>query len=366
MRHEHSARFLGMAAILILALTGASRPLNPLVMRKDIVPAEVTSECGEGLAPSPSPRLQIAANGDREIALASMAPPPSRELRDALGDAYAALVRNDRPAFDALMAEARNRIRSHPAGGERTAAEETFRALHNAGFVWTAQFQSPFFDESSEAYSRVSAYPGYGEAVRRGMLTDDSGRRFYPATESREFLTRVAADELGRLGVRPTTSVARGERRAAPAPEPLRVAAEPPQRRTRATSASKDSTMTPAPRTSSVAPSSPKSQSRKSVLPSRSLPASPDRPALAKAATESAPAAPPAAEPTPAAPASPEAEGQRVDEVPVTSPAGDVASTAPAPSTPAPATTERRSVVVPALLILVGLGVLIVLFRVSK
>jgi hypothetical protein len=353
---------------VVLVSTGASWPLNPLVTRR-ADPGVAPAECSEGLAPAPTPRIIASEIPAPEIVPASIPAPPSRTLRDALEDAHAALVRNDRPAFDAALVTAGAILRDYPPGAERTAAEEALRVYDDAAFVWNAQFQSPFFDQSSEAYARTSRYSGYAEAVRRGVLTDDRDRRFFPAAESRDFLTRAAAERLSRLGIRtpaPRTRVARAERPRTPAPVIADASPAPTQRR----SASRRPAPTSRPR------------SRKSATPSAiTAPASPDPPApAARAVTESAPATPPAPAPTPAAaPASPAAEGQPVDDVPepVDTAAADTAtppiSTETAAPAPDPATTtttaapaERRSVIVPALLIAIGLGVLFVLFRVSR
>ena len=102
-----------------------------------------------------------------------------------------ALERNDRVAFDTYLPRVRD--------------TEGAKIYTDIAALWDAQFTSPFFDESSEAYRIVSAYPGYAEAVRRNVLVDDAGRRFYPAAESRAFLTRIAAS---RSGVAPLPRVA--------------------------------------------------------------------------------------------------------------------------------------------------------------
>lgn len=361
MTHDRRARLLVLTLGVLLVSTGASWPLNPLVTRNPQPPAVTPVECEQGLAPAPAPRVIVAElPAPAEIVPAAVpAAPPSRTLRRTLEDAHTALLRNDRPAFDAALANARVILRDYPPGAERTNGEEALRAYDDAAFLWDAQFRSPFFDQNSEAYARASRYPGYAESVRRGVFTDDADRRFYPAAESRTFLARVASERLGIRTQAPPTRVARAER---------------PQR-TQSTERA-----TPAPRRTTArraAPARTSTRTRKSATPAISAPASPDPPAPARAVADTAPAAPPAAAPTPAAdPASPAAEGQPVDDVPEPVAAPDTSAAAPAPSltpppeapAPAAAATESksRSVVVPALLILIGLGVLFVLFRVSK
>ncbi len=376
MRHHHRAGFLMFTLGVLLVSTGAAWPLNPLVTRNPNPVAAVPVECEQGLAPAPMPRVNVAEIPAPEIVPASIPAPPSRTLRRTLEDAHEALVRNDRPAFDAALSNARLIVRDYPPGAERTAAEEAVRAYDDAAFVWDAQFRSPFFDQGSEAYTRASRYPGYAEAVRRGVFTDDRERRFYPASESRQFLTRVASERLERLGIR------------TPAPAPTRIARAErrPTRPVAASSPSPSSSPSSSPSVSAPRRTTPRraatnTKSRKSATPAIAAPASPDPPAPTRTVAESAPAAPSAAAPTPAAdPASPDAEGEPLEDVPEPAtaaapgtvaetpgppPAVDAPPPAPDPAPAVPATTERRWLV-PALLIGLGLGVLFVLFRVSK
>lgn len=368
MTHHRRARLFVFTLGVLLVSTGASWPLNPLVTRNPNPPAVTPVECEQGLAPAPAPRVNVAELPTRAEIMPAAVPaaPPSRTLRRTLEEAHTALVRNDRPAFDTALANARLILRDYPPGAERTHAEEALRAYDDAAFLWDTQFRSPFFDQNSEAYARASRYPGYAEAVRRGMFTDDADRRFYPAAESRTFLSRIAAGRLDRLGIRttmpaPPTRIARAERAT-----PAFVPAPSTRRRT-------------SPRRGASTTGS-RTRTRKSATPAISAPASPDPPASTRPAAESAAAAPPAAAPTPAAdPASPAAEGQPVDDVPEPSTTEsvpetpDTALTSSAPSLPPPpgapppaGGSKSRSVLVPALLILIGLGVLFVLFRVSK
>lgn len=447
MKHDRRVRVLVLTLSVMLTHVGATPPLNPLVTRVP-QPGSAPDECYESLAPAPTPRVDVASLPEPEVVPASIVAPPSRTLRAELGAAHDALVRNDRPAFDEHLANARAILAAnYPPGAERTAAEDAVRAFDDASRLWDAQFESPFFDEGSDAYTRASRYPGYADAVRRGMFTDDRERRYYPAAESRDFVTAVAGERLARLGITTPTRVARTERSTRPASEP---ASEPsrrsvarnepsystpssstptystPSRSTPSYSTPSSSSSTPstssAPRrtpragssssrrrtTSASSSSSSRSKSSiarsgQSVASAGSASTSPDPSTSRPAATAPAPAAPQAAAPTPSASASPVAVGQppaEPDPAPSAT-AGDVADlppdtdgsttetaettdttdttlttdtarpvvtgTDPATDT-APATTipERRSVVVPALLILIGLGVLIVLFRASK
>jgi hypothetical protein len=380
---------IALAAVMALTFVGASWPLNPLVTRTAQPTGPVPAGCEEGLAPAPTPRVIVAEIPEREliVPVSMPAPPPSRSLREELDAAQRALERNDRPAFDEHLHAARGLVASYPPGGERSRAEEVVWALNDAAVLWDAQFESPFFEETSDAYTRANRYAGFSEAVRRGVLTDDHDRRFYPASESREFVTRIAAERLERLGVRGSSSMPRTRTIRAETPAP---------RRHTAPSVTADSSSSPAPSpspsrsrrrtttrsssSSSHRKSSPTHKAGKPTALAKSAPSSSPAPAAvapSPAPAEPAPTTPPVSAPTSSATDSATAPASPVgDDVP-TPIATDSATTTAAPVTtssspePTPASSpaapaERRSVFIPALLILIGLGVLVVLFRASK
>ena len=184
-------RRIALAALIALTFVGASWELNPLVTRTAQPTGPIPVGCDESLAPASTPRVDVAQIPERVMILPVAMPPaapPSRSLREELDAAHRALVRNDRPAFDEHRAAASSIVASYPPGGERSRAEEVLWALNDAAVLWDAQFDAPFFDETSDAYTRASRYPGYADAVRRGALTDEIDRRFYPAAESRYFV----------------------------------------------------------------------------------------------------------------------------------------------------------------------------------
>jgi cell division septation protein DedD len=386
-------QFLVLTLAVMLTFLGASSPLKPLVQRNERASGPAPAGCDESLAPAPSPRIEVAeipAPQPRGEVVA-LTPPPSRSLRSELQDAQRALAGNDRPAFDRHLAAARSLLDGYPPGGERNAASDAVRVLEDAARVWDAQFVSPFFDEGSDAYARASRYPGYAEAVRRSMLTDDRDRRFYPASESRAFLTRIAGERLSRLGIRPVTQRADATSRRRSVESPTRrvtpkstakTAAAPgrtdaPATRRTADASSRTTprrtprtapaaTKKPTPATTIAAPSSPDPSTPVRIAAADPAPAAPQpsTPRVDEAASPAADVPPPPADPEPvvtetAAASAPEASASATQ-----------ATTAAPETTSAPATTaavpERRSVVVPALLILIGLGVLIVLFRASS
>ncbi|HEX6642402.1 MAG TPA: hypothetical protein VF215_14885 [Thermoanaerobaculia bacterium] len=299
--------------------------------------------------------------------------PPSGALRAALQETQIALTRNDRPAFDAARERTKSLLANYPTGAERRAAEEVVRLHDAAARLWDAQYQSPFFGEDDPLYATVNAWPGYAEAVRRSVLTDDDERRFYPAAESRDFVTRLAGERLQRLGFTTPTRVTRNEPRATPTPRATTPRTTTPRTTTSRTTTSR----------STVTRSAPRSPKPSKPAPVTHAPGKPN------------PSAPPttAAVPAPA----PVAVSQPKTDTPPPPVAGDVApaepapvTTSSAPTTTAEATTDTssatfvdtalstdvipatpkpvtgRSVILPTILILIGLGVLIVLFRASK
>jgi hypothetical protein len=347
-----------------LSLAGQTAPLNPLVTRTP-QNGPVSAECAEGVAPAPMPRVDVG-----EIPLlpppaepAELPPPPTGSLRSALEATQTALTRNDRPAFDANLAEARSLLEDYPSGAQRRSAEELVRIYDTTARLWDAQYQSPFFDEASAEYEVLRGYPGYEAAVRRSTLTRD-GRRYFPAGESRDFLGRIAAERLRGIGIQaPTPRLTRNERPGAPDVDaaPRTTVSRRTTTRPRRIPASTTARATRQPR--SAAPSRPRlTTETRTPAPATSTPSSPNpsAPPTAVAAPEpAAPLAPPAAEipgPEPT-----------VTETADTETTASVAPAAPADSEPAATEPSRsRSVVLPTILILIGLGVLILLFRASK
>jgi hypothetical protein len=328
--------------------------LNPLVSRapepQGIVPANC--EVSDRL-----PVTRIAAAETAPDDAAVPLPPVRPAARNAnsrtatdLKELQQTLARNDRPAFDAALARARE------TGAPTRVYEDIAR-------IWDAQFEGPFFSQESEAYRIASGYPGYEAAVRQQVLTDASGRKFYPAGETRAFV----AQQVG--VITPTT------RRASAAPpsgSSSRRVEPSPQRRSSTSMATRRAS------TSSKAPS--KSQTRKTAASRESVPPPRPSPDPSAASTRTAAAAPAPVVPTAVDTSSTEAPPaagsfEAVDTVPTESTPTPAPSTAlaDAPATPAAATTttapaegKGRSIVLPAILILIGLGVLILLFRTAK
>jgi hypothetical protein len=398
--------------------TATQSPLNPLVLRKQQPPPGPTpAECEQGLTSAPAPRINVTEIPLPEPPAIEAAAPPSSALRSALHEAQDALADNDRPAFDENRTRARALLAVYPPGEERRVAEEVSRLHEIAARLWDAQYESPFFGTESTEYTLVSRLPGYEEAIRRSTLTDDDQRRFYPAAESRQFVTRAAADRLQRLGIRgaaPAPRIARAEPwtvaggagvHPAPAREP-RPRVTQTARSTRSSTSFTPRRTTPArstPRRTTATRSTPSRTTATASRSTSSASAAPPRPTSTTNPSKPAPVTPvpsspnpsvpptTAAVPAPAAPAAttpPAAGGLPTPEptatvadtafdtpptttttsAPITTPDTALATTDTTDTTPItpPPATRGRSVILPVILILIGLGVLIVLFRASK
>jgi hypothetical protein len=227
----HRGRRVGLLLLVILGamtLVGASAPLNPLVVRSAQPSGAAPAECEQGLTTAPEPRVDLAElEAVPDMPAAPPVAPPRNELRSELELAQHAIAGDDRPAFDTHLARAKELVDAYPTGGDRTAAQDVLHVYDDIARVWTAQFEGPFFDESSGAYQVASAYPGYREAVKNDVLTDQTGRRFYPARETRQFLAAIAASRLPRLGIHVPTTTPRTTH-PTPRPRPTEVVEEEP------------------------------------------------------------------------------------------------------------------------------------------
>lgn len=373
---DRRVRLLVLMIAAVPLLIGAARPLNPLVTRAATINGPVPIECEEGLSDTPAMRVQVAELPLPPATDADLAPPPSRALRAELEDAQAALLRNDRPAFDSHIGSARELLAGYPPGAERRAAEDVMGVYDAVGRVWSAQFESPFFDDTSDAYTAANAYRGYDEAVRRQVLVDDADRRFYPAAETRDFLAQVAQSRLTKLGIRssaPPTRVARvvpperdEDEEARPLPN---VKPKPRHARSHAPSTTRTTSRTKKSHRSQISKPMPAANVQ---APAHAIAAAP-APATLPPPDTAAPTPVPAA---PALPAAGEVSSTESTQTTATTGTTDTTETTDTAMTTMPDTTttatvpstspQQRSVLIPAILILIGLGVLIVLFRASK
>lgn len=328
--------------------------LNPLVVRTAEPHGVIPAEC-EVSDRAPVTRVAVAEQVPEEEAMPlpavrpAAATPAKRTTANEIQDVQRALARNDRAAFDAALARARE-------------AGAATRPYDDIARLWDAQFESPFFAEGSEPHRIASSYPGYEAAVRRQVFTDARGRKFYPAAESRAFV----ASSVGLPGASRATASTTRRASAEPAPTPARR--KPSLSTSRAPAQSKPAQSRTSQSKSSKS-SSPVARRSSPPVPEASHPI-PSAPPRTAAVTEPAPVVPPAVD-TSSTEAPPAAGTSAVIETVEPLPTETVApTTTPVPTT-APATTpaapaKGRSVILPAILILIGLGVLILLFRTAK
>ena len=404
------------AVVLLLLFwtwtAGAQAPVNPTVKVLPRPTATVPAECDVALAPAVEPRIQPAdvLPPPRDPAQ-DLVPPPSRDLRAQLLEAQEAAERNDRTRFQAALADVKATVAGYPPGGEKNAANEVLAVYNDLDRLWDYQFSSPvgaFFDETVQGGGLLAAvrkYPGYDDFIRRHIITDASGSRFYPTSESREFLNRVAAERLSRVGgITPTPRTRTGgttpttgsvatttPARREPAPSSPRVTTQPqpqpqPQPRTAAAKRSTTPRGSTARSTTRPRPQPEVSEGTPTETPSAPVrSASAQRPSAAprQPAATTATAAPPSGTQTTTLPAT---QPQPVRTA-TTAPVPTATEAAPPPLTsletafgtdttgttatdtsgaPPPRASRTRSVILPIILILIGVGVLIVLFRASS
>jgi hypothetical protein len=396
-------------------------PLNNLVARVDQPRGPVPAECEQGLSPAAPLRVDVGAIELPVDEPGEPVAPPSGALRAALQQTQIALTENDRPAFNASLARTRALLVNYPTGGERRTAEDIVRLHEIAARLWDTQFEAPFFGETDPEYALVRDLPGFAEAVRRSTLTDDRDRRFYPTAESRDFVADLAGERLQRLGIQRGPRSVREQRstpRASASPStttPRRSATSASPRRSdtsasprrSTTSASGRSTASTSSRSTATSSRSGATSGRAATPSDRSTTSSSPRPdpVPARAPAVSTPAPRPVTPaPAPAVAATPPAAsessssgdvatettlpatetasgtpttdiasdtGANADDPTLTDPAAtaavaDSAVTSTNVLPAAPPTSRGRSVILPTILILIGLGVLIVLFRASK
>jgi len=251
----------------------------------------------------------------------------------------AAAEGDDYAAFKAAFEDARRAIASHPPGGERNAANDALHVFTDIGRVWDYAMASPtgsFFDATVQGGSLLAAlkrYPDYGRSVADETVTAGD-QTLYPTRETRRFLARESARRLAHLGVSVSPKVAQGAR---PEPPPRRTAAAPP-----AVKPTTVTTKTPA-KTPGKSRSTPKTTQAGGTAKPHKVEQKPPEKTAAVTTTK-----PPHVEPTPvpkAQPATPPAA--KVAAASTMAPMPPVVTTTTAPPPPAPATTTTAVASVP-------------------
>lgn len=406
-------RVFALATVVAAAAFAASaqtRELNPTVKVLARPQSPVPPECATDQTVLPALEAEAPA-----LEPASAPAPPSNDLRTSLRRLQVAADVNDYAEFKSALAEAKRAAASHPAGGERNAANDALVVFADLARVWDYAMTSPtggFFDATVQGGSLLNAmkrYPDYGRAIADQTI-NSGGRTLYPTPETRRFLARESARRLTRLGVSIPAKVARGTqpepapRRTVTVPpppvkKPVQIASKPTAPKT--TTPKKSAAKTAAPKTTTTtkpaaktAKATPPAKTKSAAIKTTPLPK--PKPAAAPpvkvADTSTMPPGPPiVATPQPTAPTATSAAP----------PAQTIASTATAPPPPAATSTTDTTVsttssaptdttvtaapdtaatstavppskqngnmnlILAVVLILVGIGVLVVLFRAS-
>jgi hypothetical protein len=416
MRRPGRRSFVLALALPLVALASLeAQTLNPVVT---VLPRAVTSVpngCEEGPTPAPAPRVtpeekKAAVAPAPEIPL----PPPSTTLRGTLRALQEAAERNDKDAFTTALGRAASIIEDYPPGGEKTAATAALKVYNDVLAFWNYQFEvatGAFFDASSrDLLSRLKAYPDYQNFVADKILVDASGTRLYPTRETRDFLVREAAARLRRGGAASEAKVPASSRTTTPAPKPAQTthAASPkkpvtkpatkpapsPQvahgttkhTTTKHTTTKHTATTTkPEPSPAATAHKAPQTHAKKpaakpvekhapvKIAESPKKVNVTERPAPVPAPPTPTPVPVPVTTTTAAtqttATASSDTATTASQAVPTatTTSATTESTTTQAPvNTPVPARGSRRNLILPIILILLGVGVLILLFRTSS
>jgi hypothetical protein len=221
-------RVIALASVVAAAAFSASaqtRELNPTVKVLARPQSPVPAECATD--PTTVPALEAEAPALEPVPAAA---PPSNDLRASLRRLQVAAEGDDYAVFKSALAEARRAAASHPPGGERNAANEALQVFTDIGRVWDYAMTSPtgsFFDASVQGGSLLNAlkrYPEYNRTIADQTVTA-GGKTLYPTPETRRFLSRESARRLSRLGVSTPAHVARGSQ---PEPLPRRIVTAPP------------------------------------------------------------------------------------------------------------------------------------------
>lgn len=415
-----------VVAMIAPGVSAQDRPLNPTVRVLPKPQSMIPTNCDDGLAPA-APRPVIVAT-EETPSRESESAPPSADLRTRLRRVQTAAERGDHEAFKAALRETRSATAAYPAGGEKQAATEALQVYADIERLWGFSQRSPtgsFFDAGSDDGAVLGAlrkYPEFPRVVAGATMTI-GGQAVYPSRETREFLVNEAAKRLTRLGVRTPGRVVQETPRTQPASRGASVAAGPatppaPRTTTRTTTPparreprtttpptsrgsgvmgrsaqTPRSTSKPTPKVATKAASTtrvPAPVRREPVVASRPIPnpvpAPVPQPQPVQRPTQIAQAAPrplpspvpnpvPAPvttttePPTPTATSMPMTETAAPTETTATNDA--TATTATAETTPsqpanaAPARAGGMNMIFAVILIVVGIGVLVVLFRSS-
>ena len=413
MRSVRGPVVLCFVAAVAVGVSAETTQLNPTVTVVPRPQSSSPSDCDVGLAPAPprpvattatttttttrttpttTPTTTIVEEQQPATVTVTDIVPPSGDLRTHLRRIQSAAENEDYQSFKTALSDARLALSGYPRGGERQAAEEVMQVYGDLEHLWDYAYNTPtgaFFDVTSQNGALVNMmrrYPAFPRAVASSTL-NISGQTLYPSRETRLLLVDEASRRLTRLGVRtpgrviierppirqprqPTRVVIRDHRVTAPKAgsthrkrTPIQIASgtghpnvtkRAPAQRVQPTThrqAKAPTTTTPPPVTHTVAP------------PPTTTAAIPPNVTTQPPVTATTAAPPPTQTETTATTAPPTTTSASTATTDTT------ATTATASTTTAPAArpTGRggMNLVFAIILIIIGIGVLIVLFRAS-
>ncbi|HEV8660424.1 MAG TPA: hypothetical protein VGS96_17605 [Thermoanaerobaculia bacterium] len=387
LRRRRAVRLLLLLVVATFPVIGAAQ-LNPTVKVLPRATAPVPSECDHGLAPQAPLRVIPEETVAIPETKAEMKAPPSATLRAELRTALEAAQEGRRDTFRDSLSRAKNILATYPPGGERTAANDVIAVFDDLDKLWDFQFTSPtgaFFEAGGDVYRVANKYPRYDTYIRRQTVVDQNGIRFYPSRETRDFLAAEAAERFARLTGRPLPPrpparepvVTQAQRKPAPSKAPsrepsvrkpvtheARATTQPPAHRTKPTRPKPAPIVTtthgtpkprPAPSTTTHA-----TETTKTLAP----PSPPIVTTTTAATTSSAP--PPTETAATTSSAAPTTTSQPPPTTTTASTTTTSDTTTPQAAKTTPTPSRGRSFFIPILLIVVGLGVLVMLFRASS
>ena len=368
--------------VVALGVLSASAQLNPTVKVLPKPQTSVPTECEQGLAPA-VPRAIVAEKENPPEQAARPVPPPSLDLKTQLRSVQVAAERADRDAFKSALADSRAVVNAYPAGGERNAANDVLSVYNDLEKLWDYQFSSPtgaFFDSTTDFVSMMRRYPDYTKSISDQALTVN-GQTMYPTDETRRFLVSESARRLSNLGVRTPARVAEVPPPPTPTPQPKAVPSPVPAPRSKVVAKPapkkpvehKATAHKPPVKVAEAHKPAPTPKPAPQPAPKKVAP--PPMPKVTPQPTpKPAPPAVPAPAPAPAPTRPPTPTPLPTDTMVTTTTAVPPAQTqtqttataAPNPAAEKPASESGRvNLLFAVILIIVGIGVLIILFRAS-
>ncbi|MEK6373591.1 MAG: hypothetical protein AABO58_12935 [Acidobacteriota bacterium] len=337
---------MAIAAAALPAL--AQSPLNPTVTVLARASGPVPPECETGTT-TVAPRVEVA----EATPATPQAVAPSSDLGSKLRRLQAAAAGDDYEGFKTALAAARAALASYPPGGERNAANQALAVYADLERLWDYANRSKtgsFFDATADdgaLLTMLNRYSGFGRATADATM-EVGGQTVYPTRESRQFLAAEAGQRLARMGIRAPARVA-----PTPAPQPVPQPAPRPilsQRKLR-----------PIPTTTARRPRAPKPEPKSAPAPApvTTTIAEPSVAAPAPGAGQ-----PGAAAPTPDVTTTQATAAQPTTTQPTTTQPTTTPTTSATPEKP-PQPAGRVNLLLALILIVIGLGVLIFLFRAS-